>query len=716
MSLRPMLPLLCWLAAGAQEPARICARMPELGQARIQRLHRGVPLWGGTCVVPLDAQGQPQVPAWAPLAVAEPSLDAEAAIARTLEDLALPFQAIPLSPPTAEAVVFPSAATGGVVHTPGPVPGTFRMDLRHSVLEEPPAEAHVPAWVVHTRHWDPLEGFMARETVVEARTGRILRKDPGVRFAGPQVPGRGLHVGSVTLEAVRLGDGRFELRDTTRPTAAHPLQEKVVGAGQGPSNVLFTRLQEGNTTRYLPFRTSSSFGDGTVFDSNGLITAERLTGPNGQTAAVDVAWGVQVTWDLLRNVLGRNGPDGQGGAVAAGVHVHAAPFAPYANAFWDPAERTVNFGDGGNGSLPFTSVDVVAHELGHALMTGTADLTYSGEPGGLDEATSDILAMGALCYAAMGATGDTLALPSGFPWAIGASLSPTGQPLRNLQRPLRSGNPDAWFEGIGLLGVYQASSPASRFFYYLSAGCNPGDTETASLFLPGGMTGIGIHKALQIWVRALQAHVQDKNTDYAGMRAATEAAATHLFGAASRERAAVQDAWAAVNVGPAAGQTTHRRLGLEPGPWPGGLGSGIHTSSSRDVYTNISSPAPLPSPVLAGFPAGTTVAWSGGFSVVDPERQTIRCSLWGMLGWSTSFEATVPGTPYKAMAMLHPVVLDLDGDGECDASDAAVLAVYSLTGQLPSEPYSPATLMQYFPPDPAIYRWNRAFAALLEVR
>lgn len=716
MSLRPILPLACWLAAGAQEPVRIRAGMPELGQARIQRLHQGIPVWGDTRVVAMDAQGEPQTPAWTPLSVAEPRLDAQAAIARTLEDLALSFQAIPLSPPIAEAVVFPSAATGGVVHTPGPVPGTFRMDLRHSVLEEPPAEAHVPAWVVHTRHWDPLEGFMARETVVEARTGRILRKDPGVRHANPQAPGRGLHVGNVNLEAVRLSDGRFELRDTTRPATAHPLQEKVVGPGQSASNLLFTRLQEGNTIRYLPFRTSGSFGDGAIFDSSGLITAERLTGTNGQTAAVDVAWGVQVTWDLLRNVLGRNGPDGQGGAVAAGVHVHAAPYAPYANAFWDPAERTLNFGDGGNGSLPFTSLDVVAHELGHAFMTGTADLTYSGEPGGLDEATSDILAMGALCYAAMGATGDTLTLPSGFPWTIGAALSPIGQPLRNLQRPTRRGIPDAWFEGIGLLDVYQASGPASRFFYYLSAGCHPGDSETASPFLPGGMTGVGIHKALQIWTRALGAHVQDKGTGYAGMRTATEAAATYLFGPASRELTAVQDAWAAVNVGPAAGQTTYRRLGLEPGPWPYGLGSGIHTSSSRDVYTNISSSAPLPRTALTGFPAGTSVAWSGGYSVIDPERQTIRASLWGLLGWSTSFEATVPGTPYKAMAMLHPVVLDLDGDGECDASDAAVLAVYSLSGRLPSEPYTPATLLHYFPPDPAIYRWNRAFAALLEVR
>ncbi len=719
MTTRLVLSLVCGLVAGAQEGTtfRELGRLPDTRQVRVQRLQEGVPVWGSTLLVPLAPDGRPQLPDLAPLPVAEgPRMDAEAAITRVLADLALPFQALSLTPPTAESILFPSTATGGIVHVPGPVPDTFRMDLRRSVIEEPPAEAYVPAFLVRTRHWDPIEGFITRDTVVEARTGRILRKDPGLRFAAEKAPGRGLFAGSVQLDAFRLADTRFELRDTTRPTAAHPLQDKVLGAGQVPANLIFTRIKEGNEQRFLLFRTTGSFGDGEPFNYLGPITAERLTGINGQTAAVDVAYGVQVTWDLLKNVLQRNGPEGRGGAVAAAVHANVQAFSPYANAFWDPTERTVNFGDGGSGYLPFTSLDVVAHELGHALMTYTADLIYSGESGGLDEATSDMMAMSALSYAAQGANGSSLQLPTGFPWTLGDRLSPAGIPLRSLKRPSRHGNFDGWFDGMDLFGVYQASGPAARFFYYLSAGCNAADAEAASAYLPAGLQGIGIQKAIQIWVRALEAHLQDKATGYAGVRIATEAAASQLFGATSSERSAVENAWAAVNVGPPHGQIASQRLHIAPGPWPRGLGAGIANSSSRDLYVNISGTARLPQVVLEGFPAGTGVTWTSGYAAVDAAANTIRPSLFLMVGWNTSFEAKIPNTPYRAVAMLNPVVLDMDGDGECDASDAAILAIYGHTGKLPSEVFDPASLQAYFPPDPAIYRWNRAFSAQMEVR
>ncbi len=49
------------------------------------------------------------------------------------------------------------------------------------------------------------------------------------------------------------------------------------------------------------------------------------------------------------------------------------------------------WGDGEGDKKPLTSLDVAGHEMTHGLTSATADLNYSVESGGLNEATSDIL-------------------------------------------------------------------------------------------------------------------------------------------------------------------------------------------------------------------------------------------------------------------------------------------------------------------------------------
>ncbi|WP_410794048.1 M4 family metallopeptidase [Kribbella sp. C-35] len=60
---------------------------------------------------------------------------------------------------------------------------------------------------------------------------------------------------------------------------------------------------------------------------------------------------------------------------------------------------------------------------------------------------------------------------------------------------------------------------------------------------------MGITKAEKIWYRALTTYMTSR-TDYHGARTATLNAATDLYGVSSAERAAVDKAWAAVNVLP----------------------------------------------------------------------------------------------------------------------------------------------------------------------
>lgn len=57
-------------------------------------------------------------------------------------------------------------------------------------------------------------------------------------------------------------------------------------------------------------------------------------------------------------------------------------------ASWDG--ESILLGDGCRYFLPFTTADVVAHEIAHGFTEYTSGLIYRGESGGLNEAFSDM--------------------------------------------------------------------------------------------------------------------------------------------------------------------------------------------------------------------------------------------------------------------------------------------------------------------------------------
>ncbi|PFH59977.1 hypothetical protein XA68_11652 [Ophiocordyceps unilateralis] len=63
----------------------------------------------------------------------------------------------------------------------------------------------------------------------------------------------------------------------------------------------------------------------------------------------------------------------------------------FENAFWDPDLMQMVFGDGGEFLGHFTScVDVIGHELTHAITEHTSPLQYVDQPGALNEHISDV--------------------------------------------------------------------------------------------------------------------------------------------------------------------------------------------------------------------------------------------------------------------------------------------------------------------------------------
>ncbi|MFJ8596635.1 M4 family metallopeptidase [Streptomyces sp. NPDC093598] len=264
---------------------------------------------------------------------------------------------------------------------------------------------------------------------------------------------------------------------------------------------------------------------------------------NLETAAADAHYGAQVTWDFYKSTFGRSGIRNDGKAAYSRVHYGNA----YVNAFWSDSCFCMTYGDGSGNTHPLTSLDVAAHEMSHGLTSATAGLNYSGESGGLNEATSDIFGAGAEFFAGNSSdVGDYL---------IGEEIdiNGDGSPLRYMDKPSKDGaSKDSWSAGLGGVDVHYSSGPANHFFYLLSEGSGTktinGVTYNSPTSNGSTVTGIGRTKALQIWYKALTTYMTS-TTKYAQARTATLNAASALYGASSTEYKAVASAWSAVNVG-----------------------------------------------------------------------------------------------------------------------------------------------------------------------
>ncbi|WP_405822347.1 M4 family metallopeptidase [Streptomyces sp. NBC_01390] len=346
--------------------------------------------------------------------------------------------------------------------------------------------------------------------ITDAATGKKLYEFQGIETG----TGKSLYSGTVSLSTT-LSGSTYQLTDGTR--GGHKTYNKTHGTSSS-AGTLFTDADD-------------TWGTGAASSST-----------TDQTAAVDAAYGAQVTWDFYKSTFGRSGIKNNGVAAYSRVHYGNA----YVNAFWDDSCFCMTYGDGDGNTHPLTSLDVAGHEMTHGVTANTAGLNYSGESGGLNEATSDIFGTAVEFYAANSSdVGDYL---------IGEEIdiNGDGSPLRYLDKPSKDGgSKDSWSSTLGNLDVHYSSGPANHFFYLLSEGSGAKTINGVSYNSPTSngstVTGIGRAKAVQIWYKALTTYMTS-TTNYKGARTATLSAASALYGASSTEYAAVNAAWAAVNV------------------------------------------------------------------------------------------------------------------------------------------------------------------------
>ncbi|MFF0788819.1 M4 family metallopeptidase [Streptomyces spiralis] len=345
--------------------------------------------------------------------------------------------------------------------------------------------------------------------ITDAATGKKLYEFQGIETG----TGKTLYSGTVTLSTYWSGS-TYQLYDTTRG---------------------------GHKTYNLAGRTS---GTGTLFTDADDVwgTGTASSSIADQTAAADAAYGAQETWDFYKNTFGRNGIKNNGVGAYSRVHYGNN----YVNAFWDDSCFCMTYGDGSGNVHPLTSLDVAGHEMSHGVTSNTAGLNYSGESGGLNEATSDIFGTGVEFYANNSVDkGDYL---------IGEKININGDgtPLRYMDKPSKDGgSADYWSSSVGSKDVHYSSGVANHFFYLLSEGSGAKTINGVSYNSPtyngSTVTGIGRAKALQIWYKALTTYMTS-TTNYKAARTATLNAASALYGSTSTEYKTVAAAWSAVNV------------------------------------------------------------------------------------------------------------------------------------------------------------------------
>jgi Zn-dependent metalloprotease len=372
-------------------------------------------------------------------------------------------------------------------------------------------------------------------------------------------------------------------------------QVNITTTLSGSTYQMVDNTRGGHKTYNLNHGTS---GTGTLF-TNSTDTWGDGNGATAQTAGVDAAFGAQETWDFYKNTFGRNGIRNDGVGAYSRTHYGNN----YVNAFWDDSCFCMTYGDGSGNTHPLTALDVAGHEMSHGVTSNTAGLNYSGESGGLNEATSDIFGTGVEFYA------NTTADPGDYLIGEKININGDGTPLRYMDKPSKDGaSKDYWDSSIGGVDVHYSSGPANHLFYLLSEGSGAKVIGGVSYNSPTKdglpVPGIGRDNALKLWYKALTERFTS-TTNYAAARTQSLQAAADLWGAGSATYNTVANTWAAIGVG---SRVTTSGVTVTQ---PANQSTVVNTAASLQIQASSTNGGAL-TYSATGLPAGLSISSSTG--------------------------------------------------------------------------------------------------------
>ena len=389
-----------------------------------------------------------------------------------------------------------------------------------------------------------VEGRVA--TLVDAETGAIISRELTLptqlgTLCGECAVGRGRGVkGDLKKVSVRAVADVYDATDLLRPSR------------------ISTYDMRGDWNRVLDVLTGVS----TLSDSD---LAKDADNDWTDSAGVDAHTGAGWTTDYLYHRFGRRGLDGNDTPIAVMTHpirrddIFSVPSAVanlfHLNAFFCgtcipggvivlgeglPPGLTVA-GTGQQIDFFAAGLDVLGHELGHAVTESSSRLIYQDESGALSEAFSDLIGVGLEFFVAESGrhqseqpdylVGEDVVVPGG---------------IRSLDNPRSMGDPDHYslrFQGTADNGGVHTNSAIVTHAFYLAI---EGGTNVTSGMVVSGLGREQRALIEQVFYRAF-AFLLPADSTFAMARAATLQSARDLSNDAAVERA-IAAAWTAVGV------------------------------------------------------------------------------------------------------------------------------------------------------------------------
>lgn len=370
--------------------------------------------------------------------------------------------------------------------------------------------------------------FVNAYVYVDAQTGEIVRYNSVIKHADAVGSAATRYSGTQSIHSDSNG-GSYRLRDYSR--------------GNGVLTYDATTATSANQI------TGAPNGSSEYTDNDNNWTAGEYDNADKDNAALDAHWAAEATYDFFMSNFGRDSYDANGAAINSYVNcdiesVYGYPTGYNDNAFW--TGYVMVYGKG-RSLDPLTTVDITAHEIGHAFCTGTADLVYEKESGAINEGLSDIWGACVEYY-----VNQNYGLNKDL-WNLGTEI---GQTFRSMSNPKAYGDPDT-YGGTNWVsqncnpssqndycGVHTNSGVTNHWFYVLAAG-ETGSNDNNDSY---SVTGIGVDDAAAITWRTESVYLTT-NSDYADFRTYAIQSAVELFGSGSAQEIATTNAWYAVGVG-----------------------------------------------------------------------------------------------------------------------------------------------------------------------
>ncbi|RJE70961.1 M4 family metallopeptidase [Reichenbachiella sp. MSK19-1] len=363
---------------------------------------------------------------------------------------------------------------------------------------------------------------------VDALTGEVVRYNSVIKHADATGLAATRYSGTQTIITDSF-NGSYRLRDYSR--------------GNGVLTYDATTSTTYNGTTGAPTNASE------YTDSDNNWTAAEFNNTDKDNAALDAHFAAEATYDFFFTNFGRDSYNDNGAAITSYVNTDIEDVFNYPsgyndNAFW--TGYVMVYGKG-NSLDPLTTVDITAHEIGHAYCEGTADLIYEKESGAMNEGLSDIWGASVEYYTNQnyGTTKDL--------WNLGTEI---GQTFRSMSNPKAYGDPDTYggtywvsqnctpSNSNDYCGVHTNSGVTNHWYYVLAVG----ETDTNDLGDSYSVAGIGIDAAAAITWRTESTYLTS-SSNYADFRAYSIQSAKDLYGSGSPQEIAVTNSWYAVGVG-----------------------------------------------------------------------------------------------------------------------------------------------------------------------